>query len=311
MTSMLRARAFDTFILCLTLTMTTSSSTIRDTLRGEVWVRRQPLRWPTGPGALSGQATSIPTKAPHEEVVDDWVPVPGSYPWISAKGEVLAWPMANAEFGWKPTWVYSGVREFDNTCDTQRDTVTNSDLRVNTVGAVVAGSWTRGKILHMDNMINYSNFQGSKRHPAESYRLSLYEDTEVFVRPQGISLLNSIENTMNHVEAVTPVSPFDLVWMMSSNAHQTGELVFDDSLHPRAYVVAHMNETLRNFGIYGVKMADGFSLIPEEQRDPSATMDDTWQFTESPSLQNASTLVQAPPIRLLVAPSCHRWPKAA
>lgn len=239
-----------------------------------------------------------PLRYPNGQLLKHDEHVPGSYPWISAAGEVLLWPMANTQFGWKPTWVDSGNYSFDDTSSDPDDwrAVQNDQLNRNTVSAVAVGSWTRGKIVHFDNMVNYSNFQGAVWDLRnELMQLPLYNNTRVFVQPRGTSLLNSPENSLAHVEAVAPISPFDVVWSLSSSAHQTGELVFDDYLNPRAYVVSHMNEELWDFRKYSVKAADGFV---EGTNDPATPADESFQFAKSPTLQNASTVLGAPAMGL-------------
>ena len=244
----------------------------------------EPLRWPDG------------------ETITPFKYVPGSYPWISTGGEVILWPMANTQFGWKPNWVHSGLINYDNSTspdpNTSRTEVSNEQLQRNTVSVVAAGSWTRGKIVHLDNMINYSNFQGpAYEREREIMNLPLYDDTDILVQPRGTSLLNSMENSLNHLEALVPISPFDVVWLLSSSSHQTAELVFDDYMHPRAFVIGHMNEQITNFKTpFGVKVDDGFSAYID---DPLTDEDESYQFDHSPKLQNASTVPWPPEIKLL------------
>ena len=232
-----------------------------------------------------------PLRASDGSIIDagDWVA--GAYPWLSSRGEVVMWSFAHAPFGWKLEWVDTGT--FDHTgLDPE---VQNNQLDRNTVAVVVTGSWTRGKIVHIDNMINFANFKTPEwALRGEMVRLRLYDDDDVLVNPRGSSLINSVENSLNHLEALTPIAPFDVVWQISSSAHHTGELIFDDYMHPRAWVVAHMNETLWNERAPGGgRIDDGF--VGSHDFD---AMDGWPVFSGSPPLQNASTLEEAPIVLL-------------
>lgn len=221
-----------------------------------------------------------PIRLPNGDPVTPYVYVRGSYPWISSGGEVLMWPMLDSGFGWRPQWVSTG------------DQVGPSQLQRNSAAVVAAGSWTRGKIVHVDNMLNFSNFQGADwPNRLEVMKLRLYADDDVYINPRGTFLLNSTENSLNHLEAVSPIAPFDVVWPMSSSAHHTAEMIFDDYMHPRAWVVGHMNESLSNLDAWG-SYTDGFAGGFDAYQN--------WihGFAGTPTLQNASTVLGAPELRL-------------
>lgn len=127
-------------------------------------------------------------------------------------------------------------------------------------GFAVAGLWTHGKIVLVDNRLSHTDFGLQLQDGQTNYRrrLRLYESGgpfgtgEVLVGggrqrqgsfPQAVggntSLIESLENRFIYDDHLRPRSPRDVVWVMSKGL-ASDEVVFDDFLSPHAIIVADM-----------------------------------------------------------------------
>lgn len=138
-------------------------------------------------------------------------------------------------------------------------------------GVSVLGSWTRGKTIVLDGMINHTDY-GLKRGLQFQRDIQLYEaraDFDGWVRvgggrdsgPSGSGLENqlesysenseirgmsqtsnvidSLENIFNTYRNMRPTLPRDVVWTIN-NASGSDEVVFDDFIDPRALIISSM-----------------------------------------------------------------------
>lgn len=176
----------------------------------------------------------------------------------------------------------------------------------NTRGLAVAGRWTKGKIVLLDNLINNTDYGigiansqhrlvdlyqdgdkvriGSSRDTATSniangntsstivnpppfnYPLSTDSNHPLAVAA-NITFVDSIENTFNFVEKLRPVTPGDVVWKISSGG-VTDEVVFDDYLNNNGLIVSNMMASLR-YGYTPQNYPDQ-ALLPAQRYPPLA-----------------------------------------
>jgi hypothetical protein len=235
----------------------------------------------------------------------------GAYPWIDRQGRNLFWARINdARDGYVAINATppcpAGTSDYD--CAHEPDLVGQELVPDESPGKgfSVVGSWTRGKIVHLDNRLNLSVF-GNKRpkNRNSSYRfrhewdMQLYQGASTHIAPVGATTLLSPENLFNGYEAFSPTQPFDVVWTLSTNHQQTPEVVFDEYMSSNAFIVVPMNAPFTTFGNNVQPFwDDGF--VPSNPNksvrfDGPGSAD--FRFRRSPRLQNASTLpteVQCP-----------------
>lgn len=221
-------------------------------------------------------------------------PVMGSYPWIDRKGDNL---LFSSGFGRDAYKDEGGNVAFDTR---------------NGKANVVVGAWTRGKMIVMDNALNFTDWghyakASDDHHYSYTRRFHLYQGGPTPVRPAGTVHMFSMESQLNYLDALSPTLPFDVVWTASSNTERNAEIVFDDYLNRNALVVAHMNAPMTtasysypdNVGKPGMPPEqkpptydDGFTAAKPhgsvEAEDPAARPQ--YRLTRSPQLQNASTI---------------------
>lgn len=114
----------------------------------------------------------------------------------------------------------------------------------------VLGGWTSGQLVILDNGLNASDLGGARGWANGSqydlvHELPLYSDASLKFSPQGVALMGSAENRFNHLDALRPRLPFDVVWTVSGINQTASEVVFDDYMDRRAFAVVHMNPSVR------------------------------------------------------------------
>ena len=229
----------------------------------------------------------------------------GAYPWLDREAKNLFFAQWNEP---RDAWrAQAQSPEQGQDADPKKRSLDKIVDRGVGKGVVVMGAWTRGKQIVMDNMLNPTDFGGgdvgwgsglaSSWGVPVPYRfdVSLYQGPPLRIRPGSRTSLNSNEHHLHMFDAHSPLSPFDVVWRMSSNAEANAEVVFDDYLLHDAFVVAHMNAPHQRFGSDDYYPADGFTPAHEAnnlrclgQDDPCKLPD--FRLRQTPLLQNASTL---------------------
>ncbi len=211
--------------------------------------------------------------------------VKGLYPWVDRKGNNLLYSTHGYKDGLKLYKTDSGAQF---SADAKFD-------RQNTAGVIVMGSWTNWKEVVPDNGLNHTDFTFKEYNKNTRFNLKMYRYSNKTVLPVGSRRMNSVEHVFNHYDVMTPLSPFDVVWMVSSSENRNAELVFDEYMNPDALVVAHMNSpiTYQNNGSneYGSKIAyprDGFKPYSGSGDEFKGIYN--YAFAETPRLQNASTI---------------------
>jgi hypothetical protein len=224
--------------------------------------------------------------------------VRGSYPWMDregsnmifstivpggsrgeADGAVRRYPMA---------FEYPGVNHHDGRSPR---------------GFAIAGSWTHGKIVMLDDLLNNEDYGIDA---GDTRRYGLYRSAggaNVAARVDGNSNtrayatagtrgnsqhIESLENTFYMHPGLTPVTPRDVVWTFGRGDFLE-EVVFDDYLDPHVVLLAPMNAAWR----MGRSLGPGegaFASRAGTYRDGFDTMGEG--FVHDPSeidLQNAAT----------------------
>ena len=202
---------------------------------------------------------AYPFRDTEGHLIPDGEDLGGTYPWVDREGaNVFTTGVPGRIAEQSPTrfprrCVHEGCEEHVESIDFDR-------------GFMVAGLWTHGKLVHLDGMINNMDWAVGV-HPTTHYLVDLYEDEAgqpVEVRfgsgrfipslrddgssfPAGYTgnanILDSLQQLLNHKPEARPVTPRDVVWLMSSGV-ATDEIAFDELLDPNALIVANMTASI-------------------------------------------------------------------
>lgn len=160
------------------------------------------------------------------------------------------------------------LREFGNQCEIGPYNPESND---NVRGFAVLGSWTHGKTVVLDGLINNSDY-GLKRGIKFQREINLYqgagnfdgwvrvgpgrdtgdsangldfltddyiENSEIKTMGRLTGVIDSTENLLNAYRNMKPTLPRDIVWVMNNNIGSE-EVAFDDYLDSRALIVSSM-----------------------------------------------------------------------
>lgn len=188
-------------------------------------------------------------------------------------------------------------------------------------GISVLGSWTHGKTVVLDGMINHIDY-GLRRGLQFQREIQLYqprgsfdgwvragagrdtgpggsgidnqlesysENAEIKGMSQTSNVIDSLENLVNAYRYLRPTLPRDVVWTVN-NAAGSDEVVFDDYMDPRALIVSSMmagvefiNATWARYDSWYYR--DGFDGENDNKID---------QQTRAVLIQNAATSLDLP-----------------
>ena len=202
---------------------------------------------------------ATPFRDTEGQPIPDGEDLGGTYPWVDREG-------ANVFM----TGVHGRVIEQSKEKYPRRCVVEGCEaLTENTDwdrGFMVAGLWTHGKFVHLDGLINNQDWAVGVS-PDTHYLVDLYRDAagapvpvrfgsgrfvqEVRERggpyPPGYShnanILDSLQQRLNHVSAMLPITPRDVVWLMGTGV-ATDEIAFDDFMDPNALIVSNMQASI-------------------------------------------------------------------
>ncbi len=209
-----------------------------------------------------------PLRDPENNPIADGVDVKATYPWIDRKGNNLFFMTVSSTLYYTdpqgavksryPASCVSGV-----TCSFP---ATGADIGMydeasNTRGASVAGLWTHGKMVLLDNLINNVDY-GLRIADDRQRMLSLYQpngdetglvragsgrDTSASGVPSpsttNTTFVDSLENLFEHAPNARALAVRDVVWTVNSG-RGSDEVVFDDYLDPDALVFSEMSGSL-------------------------------------------------------------------
>lgn len=210
----------------------------------------------------------------------DGVDFGASYPWMDRDGNNLFFTTHSKRIVDTPKGMYPH-RCVNNNCD--QETLENLS---NHRGHAVVGLWTQGKTIVMDNLLNNTDWaiplDYEKHMMVELYQDDNQQPIEVRVGggrellrdedpalPPGWSgntnVLDSIENLFNFRKELKPVTPRDVVWVMS-NGRATDEFSFDDYLDPNAFIISNMSASSTPIDTSGIinrmRYNDGGTALP-------------------------------------------------
>lgn len=202
---------------------------------------------------------AYPFRDSEGNLIPDGEDLGGTYPWVDREGSnvfmagVPGRIVEQSETRFPRRCVTSGCEAFEENIDWDR-------------GFLVAGLWTHGKFVHLDTMINNIDWAVGVT-PKSHFLVDLYRDAagrNVAVRvgsgrfidavryaggpyPPGYThnanILDSVQNLLNYNPRARPVTPRDVVWIMSTGV-ATDEIAFDDFVDPNAFIVSHMQASI-------------------------------------------------------------------
>ncbi|MFT3775588.1 MAG: hypothetical protein QM820_60340 [Minicystis sp.] len=227
-------------------------------------------------------------------------PIRGAYPWIDREGRNIFFSIINqARDGWKAK-SQSNCAPTD-ACAKQAQFL-NPDIDPGK-GVVALGAWTQGKMVVLDNGLNFSDFGNHPDGTAPSrtsFQMALYQDdpatpaneANLTIRPKATRQMLSPENQLNYYEAMSPTLPFDVVWPFASDTEHDAEVAFDEYLRNDALVVAHMNAPVEIDPQGRPLYDDGF--VPtnpgaDVRYETNPGNRGGYYFKKTPRLQNAAT----------------------
>ncbi len=191
--------------------------------------------------------------------IEDGEDMGGTYPWVDREGANVFMTGVHGTLDEQSEDAFPR-RCANDGCDDYRKNV-DFDR-----GFMVAGLWTHGKLVHLDGVINNIDWAVGV-HPKTHWMVDLYEDeagAPVPVRlgsgrfidrlreesapyPAGYThnanILDSLQNLPNWNPAARPVTPRDVVWVMSTGV-STDEVHFDDLLDANAIIVSNMQPSI-------------------------------------------------------------------
>lgn len=175
--------------------------------------------------------------------------VRGSYPWIDREGNNIVFSTIHPKFEANEVTRYPTAQEYPRASDME-----NRSPR----GFALAGSWTQGKTVMLDNLLNNEDFGFDA---GDTRRLGLYRSAggaRIAARVDGNSnrraydtngkrlehsnthFIESLQNTFAMHPGLHPVTPRDVVWTFSRGDFLE-EVAFDDMLDPHVVLLAPMN----------------------------------------------------------------------
>jgi hypothetical protein len=227
---------------------------------------------------------AYPFRDTEGELIPDGEDMGGTYPWVDREGANVFMTAVHGRIleqsleRYPRRCVVEGCESYEENIDWDR-------------GFVVAGLWTHGKLVHLDGMINNMDWAVGVT-PNAHWMVDLYRDggepsavrfgsgrfvdrgrNEEGPYPPGYThnanIMDSLQNLFNHQAAARPVTPRDVVWVMSTGV-ATDEVVFDDLLDPNAFIVSSMTASITQlYDESGASMA-----IPQHHNGAVRTLDD-------------------------------------
>ena len=122
------------------------------------------------------------------------------------------------------------------------------------------GAWTHGRMVVMDNGLTPAAFGGITRTDGIAgggksawdnhvwgveLNLDIYANDSLRMRHKGLQTMFSYENELNHIDAMRPTAPYDVVWRMLADTARAAEITFDDYISLETFVAAPMNSPVR------------------------------------------------------------------
>ena len=228
------------------------------------WTEWQPMSHAPYDDRMIGRygLASYPFRDSEGQLIPDGDDLGGTYPWVDREGAnvfmagIPGRMVEQSEVDYPRVCAHEGCEDYEENIDWDR-------------GFLVAGAWTHGKFVLLDSMINHLDW-AIGIIPESHYVVDLYtapNGDPVPVRlgsgrfitsardrggpyPAGYThnanILDSVQNLLNQHPHAQPVTPRDVVWIMS-NGVATDEVVFDDFLDPQALILSNMQASVTQF----------------------------------------------------------------
>ena len=201
-----------------------------------------------------------PFRDPMGHIIRDGDEFKGTYPWMDSKAKNLTMTvLPGPNLYGAPNTGVTGARYptrcvIDGCDESQLQDVPNQHQ-----GFVIMGSWTQGKAVLLDGILNDIDFELPQHDDRHSY-VKLYqsgtgihgtETGEVRMgssrqvgnefAPIGTSrnttIFDSVEARFNYLQNLIPIMPKDVVWHASSGRN-SDEFAFDDYVDPNAFIIS-------------------------------------------------------------------------
>ena len=253
------------------------------------WQRIYPIAYAPFDPRMQGKygIAAFPFRTGQGEPVSATTVFGGTYPWVDRDGDNVFMTTLNTSLG-------AQANEYPHRCVPGEGCINNDDTS-RLKGVSVAGLWTQGRTVHIDNMLNNTDW-GLPLDPAGHRMVTLYEQgngtpVEVRVgaggrhkdtdypllkgRTGNTSIIDSVEHMFNHRQEMQPRSPADVVWLVS-NGKATDELVFDDYMNPDGFIISNMiasvsgRRLLYQDGRFGdIQLQNAAAALPDRWRTPA------------------------------------------
>jgi hypothetical protein len=203
---------------------------------------------------------AYPFRDTEGQPIPDGEDMGGTYPWVDREGANVFMTGVHGRLAEQSEEQYprrcanAGCDEYEENTDFDR-------------GFMVAGLWTHGKLVHLDGMINNIDWAVGVR-PETHWMVDLYKNGDGTMAPvrfgagrfigrfrgdvfppgytDNANILDSLQNLPNQFEHARPVTPRDVVWLMSTGV-ATDEIAFDDYLDPQALIVSNMQASITQY----------------------------------------------------------------
>lgn len=204
------------------------------------------------------------------QVIPEITNIP-SYPWIDKDADNVSMATYGLNL-YSNNSAYNAFCPNGITCGTNTDSQNPTQLN----GRVIMGLWTQGKMVMLDNLINNIDF--NQAAPDSAHRdVRLYDGPNYASRhvrvgngrdnatslnnfPAGsmfnTTFLDSNEHRFNFLQSMTPVTPNDVVWLVSSG-RGTSEVPFDDYTNVNSFINANMARAHDHITFTGFNRAIG------------------------------------------------------
>ncbi len=201
---------------------------------------------------------AYPFRDTEGNLIPDGEDLGGTYPWVDREGANVFMTGVHGRLVEQSTEKYPR-RCVTEGCEAYKE-YTDWDR-----GFMAGGLWTHGKFVHLDGMINNVDWAVSVS-PAGHYLVDLYNTEDGAPVPVRVgagrftgepgpnaagytlnpNILDSLEHLLNQHPMAAPITPRDVVWVMSSGV-ATDEIVFDDLLDPESLIVSNMQASITQF----------------------------------------------------------------
>jgi len=254
------------------------------------WQKFYPIAYAPYDPRMQGNygIAAFPFRSGQGELISETTDYGGSYPWVDRDGN-------NVFMTTFSTSLSEQADQYPHRCVPGEGCLDNENDS-NLKGVSVAGLWTQGRLVHIDNMLNNTDW-GLPLDPAGHRLVTLYEQsdgTPVEVRAGSggrhkdtdypllkgrtgnTAIIDSVQNIFNHRKELRTRSPRDVVWLVS-NGKATDELAFDDYTNPDGFIVSNMVASVSQRSDRGLRYNDGRNDSDIELQNAASAVPERWK----------------------------------